>query len=123
MTTDQGIVVPGKGRFALKKKASRADIILIIIIILSQKNICDSEIVVSSFFFNGDRFVLYVLGKDSEFLDISQAFLSTSFILLTSRFGLIILIYYNIDLDQVPFSQNYPSNSCMLITLNAILKV
>ena len=50
---------------------ARADIILIIIIILSQKNICDSEIVVSSFFFNGDRFVLYVLGKDSEFLDIN----------------------------------------------------
>ena len=77
----------------------------------------------SSFFFNGDRFVLYGLGKDGEFLDISEAFLSTSFILLTSRFGLIILIYYNIDLDQVPFSQNYPSNSCMLITLNVILKV
>ena len=46
-----------------KNKGSRADIILIIIIILSQKNICDSEIVLFSFFFNHDRFVLYVLGK------------------------------------------------------------
>ena len=108
-----------------KNKGSRADIILIIIIILSQKNICDSEIVLFSFFFNHDRFVLYVLGKYSEFLDIKedlcgkQRGVSTSFIPFTSRFGLIILIYYNIDLDQVLFSQNYSSNPCMLITLAA----
>ena len=111
VTTDQGIVLPEKGRFALKKiSLARADIILIIIIILSQKNSCDSEIVLFSFFFNHNCFVLYVLGKDSEFLDIKedlcgkQRGVSTSFIPLTSRFGLIILIYYNIDLDQVLFS-------------------
>ena len=119
-----------EGKIRIKKiSLARADIILIIIIILSQKNICDSEIVLFSFFFNHDRFVLYVFCRDSEFLDISEALcgkqrgVSRRFILLTSRFGLIILIYYNIDLDQVPFSQNYPSNSCMLITLNVILKV
>ena len=97
----------------------------LLIIILSQKNISDSEIVLFSFFFNHYRFVLYVLGKDSEFLNMSESLcgkqrgVSTRFILLTSRFGLIILIYYNIDLDQVPFSQNYLLNPCMLITLAA----
>ena len=97
----------------------------LLIIILSQKNISDSEIVLFSFFFNHDRFVLYVFCRDSEFLDISESLcgkqrgVSTSFIHLTSRFGLIILIYHNIDLDQVLFSQNYSSNPCMLITLAA----
>ena len=93
-----------------------------------QKNVeCDSKIVLFSFFFKHERFVLYVLAKYREFLDIKedlcgkQRGVSTSFILLTSRFGLIILIYYNIDLDQVPFSQNYSSNPCMLITLAARL--
>ena len=89
------------------------------------RKIFDSEIVLFSFFFNHDRFVLYVFCRDSEFLDISKALcgkqrgVSRRFILLTSRFGLIILIYYNIDLDQVLFSQNYSSNPCMLITLAA----
>ena len=102
VTTDQGIVLPEEGRFALKKiSLARADIILIIIIILSQKNSCDSEIVLFSFFFNHNCFVLYVLGKDSEFLDIKedlcgkQRGVSTSFIPLTSR-----IWSYNLNILQ-----------------------
>ena len=63
----------GKGRFVLKKNNPPAQTLSLLLSLFFHRKIFDSEIVLFSFFFNHDRFVLYVLGKDSEFLDISKA--------------------------------------------------